>query len=130
MNRFLRVLIAPVRSLTAPLRRAVLARFDARVAGLLREALGPLEILPVLLEEVRTLDRKTDRILELELTPEVLRDFRAHTETLRAIRADCDLIRELNPLANSLLRDLLRLQARFDEVPGPILDGDDPDDQA
>jgi len=119
MNRIAKALLAPAWGLTAPLRRALLARFDARVAALLREALGPLQVLPVLLDEVRVLDAKTDRILDLDLTPEVLRDFRAHNETLRAIRADCDLLRELNPLANSLLRDLMRLQARLDDPAGP-----------
>ena len=57
-----------------------------------------------------------DQILDINVAPDVLQDFRAHNETLCAIQADCDLVREMNPMFNSFLRDLMRLQLRCEEL--------------
>jgi hypothetical protein len=106
MPRILDLLVSPVRFVTRPLYRAL----KAKLVSLIRFALEPLQA------EVRTLDRKMDRILDINIAPDVLRDFRAHNERLRRIQADCDLIREMNPMFNSFLRDLMRLQIQSEEI--------------
>ena len=106
MSRWLDLALWPFRRLTRPLHRTL----KRKIVGLIQFALEPTQA------EIRTLNDKMDRILDINLAPDVLRDFRLHNEMLRAIQADCDLIREMNPMFNSFLRDLMRLQLKAEEL--------------
>ncbi len=87
-----------------------------KLAGVIDERLEPLKA------DLQSLNAKMDRILDINIAPEVLSDFRRHNEALRAIQADCDLIREQNPLFNSFLRNLMRLQLGCEEIARKIED--------
>src|SRR4051794_21703476 len=102
MSRWFNIALRPFRVLSRPLQQAI----KRKIVGLIEFALEPTNA------EIRMLNLKMDRILDINLSPNVLRDFRIHNETLRAIQADCDLIREMNPMFNSFLRDLMRLQLK------------------
>ena len=96
----------PIRMVVGPVERLV----KRKLAGLIDACLEPVR------EDLRIANAKMDRILDLNLAPDVLRDFRIHNETLRAIQADSDLIREQNPLFQSMLRDLSRIELRLEEL--------------
>jgi hypothetical protein len=117
MSRWLNRAFWPVRhlenSLWRPLKRKIVA--------LIQVALEPTQA------EFRTLNErvdrelpilhaKIDRIVDINVAAEVLRDLHIHNNTLRAILADCELIREMDPMFNSFLRDLMRLQMQTDEL--------------
>jgi len=102
MSRLRALIAAPFR----PLERAV----KRKLAGLIDDRLDPVRA------DLCILNAKMDRILDINVAPDVLRDFRTHNEALRAIQADCDLLRELNPMFNSALRDLMRLQLGLEEL--------------
>jgi hypothetical protein len=106
MSRWLDLALWPFRRLLDPLRRTV----KRKLVDLIQFALEPTQA------ELHTLNDKMDRILDINLAPDVLREFRIHNETLRAILADCDLVRDMNPLFNSVLRDLMRLQLQSEEL--------------
>lgn len=104
-----RLVLTPVRFVLRPVKR--------KLAGLIDSRLEPLrEDLSTLRADLKAIDGKLAAFLDISLAPEVLRDFRAHNEALRAIRADCDLIREMNPMFQSALRDLMRLQLQCEEL--------------
>jgi hypothetical protein len=110
-----RLVLSPFRIAFGPIERAV----KRKLAGLIDACLEPVRA------DQKILDAKMDTILDINLAPEVLRDFRSHNETLRAIRADCDLVREMNPMFQSALRDLMRLQLQIEELAwrmGPALE--------
>src|SRR4051812_46342930 len=106
MSRWFNLALRPFRILTRPLQQAI----KRKLVRLIELALEPT------IAEIRMLNFKMDRILDINLAPNVLRDFRLHNETLRTIQADCDLIREMNPMFNSFLRDLMRLQLKAEEL--------------
>ncbi len=106
MSRLTTRIAAPFRLVLRPWERAV----KRKLAGLIDDRLEPVRA------DLRALNDKMDRILDLNVAPAVLSDFRAHNEALRAIQADCDLLRELNPMFNSFLRDLMRLQLGWEEL--------------
>ncbi|WP_422929456.1 hypothetical protein [Singulisphaera sp. PoT] len=109
----LKLALRPFARLSAPLRRALIRRFDARVNHVFQLALEPTRA------ELHQLNEKMDRFLEISSSPGALKDFADQAEAIRAIRAiqhDCDLIREMNPMLNSVLRDLMRLQLRYEEL--------------
>jgi hypothetical protein len=101
-----RLLLSPVRLVLDPLEGWI----KGKLAGLIDARLEPVR------EDLKTINSKLDTVLDINLAPDVLRDFRAHNEALRAIRADCDLMRELNPMVQSMLRDLMRLQLQCEEL--------------
>ncbi len=101
-----RWLTAPVRIVVDPVERLI----KSKLAGLIDARLEPVR------DELKSLHEKLDTILDINLAPDVLRDFRTHNETLRDILADCDLLRELNPMVQSALRDLMRLQLQGEEL--------------
>src|SRR3954452_23075413 len=98
MSRMLKLAFRPPWNLTKSLLRPVKRVIKGWILDLSSVALEPLRA------ELRGLNDKMDRILDLNVTPDVLGDFRKHNETLRAIQADCALLREMNPLFNSVLR--------------------------
>lgn len=106
MSRLKSLLLSPFRLLFDPVERLV----KRKLSGLIDACLEPVR------EEQRVLNAKMDAILDINVSPDVLRDFRVHNETLRAIRADCDLIREMNPMFQAALRDLMRLQLQCEEL--------------
>ncbi len=113
LSQIMKLVLRPVAKITAPLRRALIRRFDARVNHLLNVALEPTQT------ELHLLNEKMDRFLTISRSPGALKDFSDQTEAIRALRAiqhDCDLIREMNPMLNSVLRDLIRLQLQYEEL--------------
>jgi hypothetical protein len=85
-------------------------KVDAHITKLLNAALEPVQT------ELHSLNAKMDRILDINIAPDVLRDFRIHNESLRAIQADCDLLREMNPLFDSFLRHLITMQLTCEDL--------------
>ena len=100
----------PVSLVIGPIERMI----KRKLAGLIDACLEPVR------QDLRDANAKMDRILDINIAPDVLRDFRVHNETLRAIRASSDLVREQNPLFNSLLRDLSRIELRLEELSGKV----------
>ena len=115
MSGFRRFFLTPVRLLIDPVERLI----KRKLAGLIDACLEPVR------DDLRVLNAKMDQILDINVAPAVLQDFRTHNETLRAIQADCDLVREMNPMFNSFLRDLTRLQLQCEDLSWR-LDSSDP----
>jgi|GEM_PF-5877970 len=127
LSRLLKLSLSPFLRLTAPLRRVLIRKFDARVHHVFQVALEPTHT------ELRQLHEKMDRFLDISRSPGALKDFADQTEAIRALRAiqhDCDLIREMNPMLNSVLRDLMRLQLRYEELTWRLEERTSPADQA
>lgn len=106
MSGLRRILSLPLRLAIDPVERLV----KRKLAGLIDACLEPVK------SDLQLLNGKMDQILDINIAPDVLRDFRTHNEALRAIQADCDLVREMNPMFQSLLRDLMRLQLQVEEL--------------
>jgi hypothetical protein len=101
--------------------RLVERLIKGKLSGLIDNRLEPVR------DELKAIQAKLDTILDINLAPDVLRDFRHHNETLRAIRADCDLIRDMNPMFQSALRDLMRLQLQCEEIAWRLQQTPNPD---
>ena len=106
MSGLRRIILKPIHLVIDPLERFV----KRKLAGLIEACLEPVR------NDLKVLNAKMDQVLDINVAPEVLQDFRAHNETLRAIQADCDLVRDMNPMFNSFLRDLMRLQLQCEEM--------------
>ncbi|MDB5349805.1 MAG: hypothetical protein JWN86_1052 [Planctomycetota bacterium] len=106
MSGLRQLLLKPIRLVIDRVERLV----KRKLAGLIDACLEPVR------DDLKVLNAKMDQILDINIAPEVLQDFRTHNETLRAIQADCDLVREMNPMFNSFLRELTRLQLECEEM--------------
>lgn len=114
MPPWLKLVLKPVRFLIDPLQRAVLRKLAAQIDSSLAPVRDDLMSLHADLAALSTGHEKART--ELGAINEKLEALLEIQTRLRSIAADCDLIRDLDPMFNSFLRDQMRLQVSVEEL--------------
>lgn len=90
MNRFMNLLLSPLRAIFGPIKRLIWGKLSTLVDSRLEPVKNDLLIISTRVEEIR--------------------------DEVKTLRADCEILRDLNPMFNTFYRDLTRLQLRCEAI--------------